>query len=350
MKMIGRRCGAVLFTLFLLVMGLGSNALALPSGITCPTKTKPAGGWPLVFLFNGNCFKSVSGGSLAGDAQTQLNATGKVCTAVVSHSDLVHASDIDAMIRNKVIPLIKKNLSYVNPQKIGGLGFSAGGTVVSYLGTKWAKGIDPATGTNNNFRVGAVVNFYGPLRMDRSTATDGAGNDLGGGGLFYLHENRSHDTNVDIPGIRQWDNQNCFCAGRGTSPCQCDVASTTYLNAYLTAYNTDPSTRICSFYSDEPNLISMSPTCYIEDYNPSHVAAMYLCSGWKDSNVDYDQNLHQAVSWWQPQYLTTVTADDGHGFPLSVCNSAADAQGVTRPLTWLTNMLNVLGDFPPITR
>lgn len=326
-------------------------AASSPSGIKCPTGTKPSGGWPLVFIVNGNCYKSVSTGGLAADAETQLLATKKVCTAQISHSNIVYASDIDNIIKTKMITLIQKNLSYINPQKIGGVGFSAGGGVVSYLGTVWAKGIDPQTGTNNNFRVGAVLDLYGPLRLDRSAATDGAGNLTGGGGLFYLQETRKNvNSVVDIPNVRQWDNPNCYCASRGTSQCRCDAASTQYLNAYLTAYNTDPSKRTCSFYSDDANLVSMSPTDYIQNAKPTHVAQMYLCNGWKDSNVDYDFNVNQANLWWQPQYRNIVRVDDGHGFPLSVCTSAATAAATTKPIDWLTQQLDVLGDFAPVTR
>ena len=323
----------------LFVIFISLNALAV-SGISCPTGTKPAGGWPLVFAWNGNCYKAVGTGSLAGDATTQLLATKKACTAVISYGDIHRGSDIDAMIRTKVIPLINNNRSTINAQKIGGIGFSAGGGIASYFGTVWASGIDPANGTNNNFRVAAILSLYGPLRMDRSTATDSLGNVTGGGGLFYLHENRSVDRNVDIPGIRQWNNPNCFCAGRGTSPCQCDVASTTYLNAYL-----NPS--ICAMSSQESDLVSISPAAYIEDHNPTHIAALYLCGGWKDSNVDYDENLLQAQYWWQDAYRQAVRVDDGHGFPLSSCTSAATTQGLPLPLTWLLQKLNLLGNFPP---
>jgi len=325
-------------------------AATYPSGIKCPTGTKPSGGWPLIFIVNGNCYKSVGTGGLAGDAETQLLATKQVCTAQIAHSDIVRASDIDNIVKTKMIPLIQKNSSFINAQKIGGVGFSAGGGVVSYLGTDWASGIDPVTKTNYNFRVGAILNLYGPLRLDRSNATDATGNITGGGGLLYLQETRKNaNSTVDIPNIRQWDNPNCYCAARGATQCRCDAASTQYLNAYLTAYNTDPSKRTCSFYSDDANLVAMSPTDYIQNNKPTHVAEMYLCGGWKDSNVDYDMNVNQVLQWWLPQYRKIVRADDGHGFPLSVCTAAASAAGTVLPIAWLTQELNVLGSFPPAT-
>jgi hypothetical protein len=187
--------------------------------------------------------------------------------------------------------------------------------------------------------------------MDRSKATDATGNITGGGGLFYLHEARGADKNVDIPGIRQWNSTACYCAARGTSPCNCDMASSQYLAAYLTAYDANASSRICSFYSDDANLQGLSAARYVETVKPAHVAAMYFCSGARDSNVDHDQNLHQAVSWWRPEHLMTVAiAADGHGFPYDVCETAASAAGVTPPLAWLTQTLNMAGDFPPIYR
>jgi hypothetical protein len=270
---------------------------------------------------------------------------------VIAHGDVQTVTDLDTMIRTKVVSLIDQNRGLVNAQKIGALGFSAGGSMAAELGTRWAMGIDPADGTNRNFRVAAIIDYYGPLRMDRSTATDGVGTSTGGGGLFYLHETRSTDKNVDIPGIRQWNSTACYCAARGTSPCNCDKASSQYLAAYLTAYDPKASNRICSFYSDDANLQGFSAAYYVETAKPAHVAAMYFCSGARDSNVDHDQNLHQAVSWWRPEHLMTVTVpNDGHGFPYDVCETAAATAGVTPPIAWLTQTLNATGDFPPIYR
>jgi hypothetical protein len=338
-------CAAVVLGVF-----HGTASAAFPSGIVCPSGTKPAGGWPLVFIWNGNCFKAVGTGGLAADVQNELISQRLACAAQIANSDIVHAADIDTMIRTKVVPLISKNTAFINVQKIGAAGFSAGGAIAAYFGTKWSQGIDPVTGTNNGFHVGGVLNLYGPLRMDRSPATDGLGNLTGGGGLFYLHENREHDLTVDIPNARQWDNPNCFCAARGTSQCQCDAASSKYMTAYLTAYDPNPSNRVCSFYSDDANLVNMSVTDYIQQVRPAHVAPMYLCNGWKDSNVDYDYNVNQARAWWRPESSMVVTADDGHGFPLSVCEASADAEAVTRPIQWLVSKLNTVADSPPIYR
>ncbi len=318
-----------------------------PDGIECPDTGRPFRGWPLVFSFNGACFRSVDTGGLAADPVGALAANGMACAVAIGHGDVVTAADIDSVIRSRIIPLVDNNRGLVNPNKIGAIGFSAGGTLASYLGTVWARGIDPANGTDHGFRVGAVVNFYGPLRMDRTAATDGQGNLTGGGGLFYLHENRGADLEADIPSIRQFDSTNCFCASRGTDPCQCNDASSLYLDAYLTAYEANPGNRICSFHSDDTNLAKMSAAAFIEQTAPAHVAALYLCSGWKDSNVDHDANVHQAAFWWRAEHRVIVTADDGHGFPLSVCESTADGQGKARPLAWLKDKLSSTGDFPP---
>ena len=142
--------------LFLTALGGTVATAAGPSGITCPSGTKPTGGWPLVFIWNGNCFKAVGTGGLAADVQNELISQRLACAAQISHSNLVYAADIDTMIRMKVVPLIKNNTAYVNVQKIGAAGFSAGGTVATYFGTKWAQGIDPTNGTNNGFHVGGV--------------------------------------------------------------------------------------------------------------------------------------------------------------------------------------------------
>jgi hypothetical protein len=77
---------------------------------------------------------------------------------------------------------------------------------------------------------------------------------------------------------------------------------------------------------------------------------MYLCQGWKDSNVDADQNIHQAESWWRPESSMIVETDDGHGFPYSVCDSAAAAQGKTKPADWMLQQLAILTDRPPVYR
>jgi hypothetical protein len=328
---------------------LAGEAFAIPYGISCPSGARPAGGWPLVFAINGNCFKSVGTGSLAGEVATALKAKG-VCTATIAHGDIRYASDIDSIVKTRMIPLITKNLAYVNPQKIGAAGFSAGGTVATYLGTEWAKGVDPVTGTNYNFHVGAVVNYYGPLRFDRSPATDATGALTGGGGLFYLHESREADIDVDIPGIRQGSNPDCYCSSRGTTQCVCDAASRKYMDAYLTAYSPSASSRVCSFYSDEANLVNMSVAAYIQNKQPTHVAALYLCQGWKDSNVDADQNIHQAESWWRPENSVVVETDDGHGFPYSVCESAATAAGVMKPTDWLVSRLANTSSLSPVYR
>jgi hypothetical protein len=338
-----------LFSLVLVVIlgAFAGSASAAPSGITCPSGTKPTGGWPMVFTFNGNCFKAVGTGSLAGDVNTALLNAKAACVATIAYGNIVHASDIDAMIRTKVVPLIQKNTAYINPQKIGSAGFSAGGALAAYLGAEWAVGIDPGTSTNYNFKVTAVLNFYGPLRMDRAPSLDGSGVDIGGGGLFYLHENRKQDINVDIPNIRQWSSPNCYCSGRGTNQCMCDVASTTYMNAYLTAYSSNPT---CTFYSDEANLEAMGVTNWIQTKKPAHVAPEYMCAGWKDSNVDYDMNVHQLQSWWPSSSRVLVRAEDGHGFPLSVCQSTAATLGIVDPIVWMTSQLNVTANSPPIYR
>lgn len=312
------------------------------SGIACPSSGRPADGWPLVFSFNGNCFRSVNASGLAADPVNELLSSGQACAVAVAYGDLHKGADVDALIRTTVVPLITYNRGLVNTQKIGAIGFSAGGTVAAYLGSQWGKGIDPSSGTDYAFRVGAVVDLYGPLRLDRTHATDATGALTGGGGLLYLHETRSAGVDVDIPGVRQWSASSCFCAARGTSPCSCKAASATYLAAY------QPAAGTCSFDLDDASLTSMSATAYLDASRPAHVAALYFCSGWKDSNVDHDMNLHQAVSYWRPEHLVTVRVDDGHGFPLSVCESSADAAGETRPLAWMIGQLSVFGDYPPL--
>jgi hypothetical protein len=326
--------------------GYSGTRCELPAGapaqdIACPASGRPEDGWPLVFTFNGNCFKAVNAAGMAGDAASALVSDGQACAVAIGHGDLQDAADIDALVRTEIVPRIVNNRGLVNTQKIGALGFSAGGSLASYLGTRWGLGVDPADGTDHAFRVGAVVNLYGPLRMDRSHATDGAGLPNGGGGLLYLHETRAAGLDVDIPGARRWDASNCFCATRGTSPCDCQTASSTYLAAY------QPAAGICGFALDDASLEIRSATHLIEVDAPVHVAALYLCSGWKDSNVDHDTNLHQALFHWRPEHRITVTADDGHGFPLSVCEASADAAQQPRPLAWLLDKLSVFGAYPP---
>jgi hypothetical protein len=313
-----------------------------PTGINCPSSGRPASGWPLVFSFNGNCFKSVNATGLAADPVNELVSNKLACAVAIAYSDITSVAVLDSMIRTKVVPLIVSNRGLVNTQKIGAIGFSAGGTVAAYLGTVWAKGIDPLNGTDNQFRVGAFVNFYGPLRVDRSHATDSQSQLTGEGGLIYLQESRAASQNADIPNVRQWSSSACYCAARGTSPCTCHDAAVQYLAAYA-----DPS--ICAFPQDDASLQARSVTRYIETVKPAHVGAQYLCTGARDSNVDADQNNYQAASWWRPESLVNVTiANDGHGFPLSVCESNADAQGKTRPLQWMIQKLDVYGDFPPL--
>jgi dienelactone hydrolase len=312
------------------------------SGIVCPTSGRPADGWPLVFTFNGNCFRAVDGSGLAAQAANELVTTGQACAVAVPYGDLHSGTDVDAVIRTSVVPLIEKNRGLVNTQKIGALGFSAGGAVAAYMGTVWSTGIDPSGGTDHAFRVGAMVNLYGPLRLDRTHATGDGGSLTGGGGLLYLHETRAAGVDVDIPNARQWNATNCFCAARGTSPCTCKTASATYLAAY------QPDAGVCSFGLDDASLVSLSATAFIDSHDPAHVAAQYLCAGWKDSNVDYDQNENQAVSYWRPENLVTVRADDGHGFPLSVCEATADDAGAARPLAWMIGKLAAFGSYPPI--
>jgi hypothetical protein len=317
-------------------------AVKAASGINCPASGRPADGWPLVFTFNGNCFRAVDGSSLAGQAATELVTSGQACALAVAYGDLHAGGDVDSLIRRSVVPVIESNRGLVNTQKIGALGFSAGGAVAAYMGTMWGRGIDPSDGTDHAFRVGAIVNLYGPLRLDRTHATDDGGALTGGGGLLYLHETRAAGVDVDIPNVRQYSATNCFCAARGTSPCTCKTASATYLAAY------QPDAGICSFGLDDVSLNSLSATAFIDSRKPAHVAAQYLCAGWKDSNVDYDQNENQAVSYWRPESLATVRVDDGHGFPLSVCEASADDAGATRPLAWMIARLSAFGDYPPL--
>jgi hypothetical protein len=319
-------------------------AVKAASGITCPASGRPADGWPLVFTFNGNCFRAVdgSGSSLAGQAASELVTSGQACALAVAYGDLHSGADVDALVRSSVVPVIENNRGLVNTQKIGALGFSAGGAVAAYLGTVWGTGVDPSSGTDHAFRVGAIVNLYGPLRLDRTHATGDGGALTGGGGLLYLHETRAAGVDVDIPDARQWNATDCFCAARGTSPCTCRTASATYLAAY------QPDAGICTFGLDDASLVSMSATAFIDSHKPAHVAAQYLCAGWKDSNVDYDQNENQAVQYWRPENLATVRADDGHGFPLSVCETSADDAGAARPLAWMVAKLSTFGDYPPI--
>jgi hypothetical protein len=312
------------------------------SGIACPASGRPADGWPLVFTFNGNCFRAVDGSSLAGQAASELVASGQSCALAVPYGDLHAGADIDALIRTSIVPVVDDNRGLVNTQKIGAIGFSAGGTVAAYLGTVWGVGVDPSSHTDHAFRVGAIVNLYGPLRLDRTHATDDAGAITGGGGLLYLHETRAAGVDVDIPNVRQWNATDCFCAARGASPCTCKTASATYLAAY------QPDAGVCSFGLDDASLVGLSATAYIDSHKPAHVAAQYLCAGWKDSNVDYDQNENQAVSYWRPENLATVRADDGHGFPLSVCEASADDAGASRPLSWMVGKLSVFGAYPPL--
>jgi dienelactone hydrolase len=319
-----------------------ATAVKPPSGISCPATGRPADGWPLVFTFNGNCFRAVDASGLAGEAANELVTAGQACALAVAYGDVHSGADIDALVRSTLVPAIEDNRGLVNAQKVGALGFSAGGAVAAYLGSQWAMGVDPSDGTDHAFRVGAIVNLYGPLRLDRTHATDDAGAPTGGGGLLYLHETRAAGIDVDIPNVRQWNATNCFCAARGTSPCNCETASATYLAAYEDA-------SVCSFALDDTSLTGLSPAAYIDTRKPAHVAAQYLCSGWKDSNVDYDANHYQAVSHWQPENLAVVTADDGHGFPLSVCEAAADASGTVRPLAWMIGKLAMPGAYPPIT-
>jgi dienelactone hydrolase len=311
------------------------------AGITCPSSGRPSDGWPLVFTFNGNCFRAVDAAGLAGSAASEIVSAGQACALAVAYGDLHVGADIDALIRTSVVPAIENNRGLVNTQKIGALGFSAGGTVAAYLGTMWGMGVDPSSGSDHAFRVGAMVNLYGPLRLDRTHSTDDAGALTGGGGLLYLHETRASGVDVDIPSIRQWSSTNCFCLPRGAGPCDCKTASAKYLAAYQDA-------GVCSFALDDAGLVGMSAAAYIDGHKPAHVAAQYLCSGWKDSNVDYDQNRYQALSHWRTENLATVTADDGHGFPLSVCEASADDAGATRPLAWMIGKLSVFGDYPPV--
>ena len=55
----------------------------------------------------------------------------------------------------------------------------------------------------------------------------------------------------------------------------------------------------------------------------------------------YGKRLHLDVM--------TVRADDGHGFPLSVCETSADAAGKPRPLPWLIEKLSDFDHYPPLS-
>lgn len=116
-----------------------SNASAT---INLPRGTAPAGGWPVVFLFNGDGMGAVGGGAQAANLSNALLKQG-VATAVVTYPNLV---SVDAF--EKSIVAVLQNAANgrlaearrINPHAFGVAGFSAGGFISTFLLAKYAHG------------------------------------------------------------------------------------------------------------------------------------------------------------------------------------------------------------------
>lgn len=110
--------------------------------ITLPHGTAPAGGWPVVFLFNGDGMGAVGGGAQAANLSKALLKQG-VATAVVSYPNLVNVATFEksivAVLQNAATSRLAE-YGKINPHAFGVAGFSAGGFVATFLLAKYAHG------------------------------------------------------------------------------------------------------------------------------------------------------------------------------------------------------------------
>ncbi|MBI1322553.1 hypothetical protein GC170_05135 [bacterium] len=129
-----------------------SNASAT---INLPHGTAPAGGWPVVFLFNGDGMGAVGDGAQAANLSKALLKQG-IATAVVSYPNLVNVDTFEksivAVLQNAAGGRLAE-YGKINPQAFGVAGFSAGGFVTTFLLAKYAHGY--------GYDLQGGISFYG---------------------------------------------------------------------------------------------------------------------------------------------------------------------------------------------
>ncbi|MFN8391388.1 MAG: hypothetical protein U0136_13950 [Bdellovibrionota bacterium] len=140
----------LLASLFVITPAVASAQLA------CPGVTPPAGGFPVVFVLNGNAFGPVRADGLAAQFASAARSTNKVCTYVLSHSSMTGQAVFESQIigpMNALATGAQATSHIINPRRFGIAGFSAGGILSLTALFRYSQ--------TTNFTLKGGITYYG---------------------------------------------------------------------------------------------------------------------------------------------------------------------------------------------
>jgi len=238
--------------------------------INLPRGTPPSGGWPVVFLFNGDGMGAVGGGAQAANLSNALLKAG-VATAVVSYPNLVNVDTFEksivAVLQNAANGHLEK-IGKINPQQFGVAGFSAGGFVCSFLLAKYAHGY--------GYDIQGGISYYGFTDLNT---------------WFAYHRSESKGIQPTDPVLAGGNSPDSICyTPRGPALCRQHSAE---LISAVGAHIAGPSSA---------KLQSFSTTAVIDQLvtqgRGNQVAPIYGVFGTKDPNIIPAINERQIQSLW----------------------------------------------------
>ncbi len=241
-----------------------STAINLPRG------TMPAGGWPVVFLFNGDAMGAVGGGAQAANLSNTLLKNG-VATAVVSYPNLVSVDTFEksivAVLQNAASGHLADS-GKINPHQFGVAGFSAGGFVSTFLLAKYAHGY--------GYDLRGGISYYGFADLNT---------------WFAYHRSEAKGILPTDPLLRGGNDPNSVCyTPRG--PAICKQHSSELISA-VGAHIAGPSVDKLQSFSTT-NVINQ----LVSSGKGAEVAPIYGVFGSKDPNIIPAINQRQIQALW----------------------------------------------------
>ena len=272
-----------------------SNANAT---INLPRGTAPAGGWPVVFLFNGDGMGAVGGGAQAANLSSQLLKQG-IATTVVSYPNLVSVDvfekSIVAVLQNAASGRLAE-AGKINPQAFGVAGFSAGGFVSTFLLAKYAHGY--------GYDLQGGISYYGFTDLNT---------------WFAYHRSEAKGLLPTNPALAGGNDPNAICyTSHGPALCKNHSAE---LLAAVGAHIAGPSAAKLQSFSTT-NVIDQ----LVAQGQGGQVAPIYGVFGTKDPNIIPAINERQIQSLWSlagSEYQYT-TYNGTHGAEWTVAPDAVN--------------------------
>ena len=273
--------------------------------INLPRGTPPPGGWPVVFLFNGDGMGAVGGGAQAANLSNALLKSG-VATAVVAYPNLVNVDTFEksivAVLQNAANGHLEE-MGKINPQQFGVAGFSAGGFVSTFLLAKYAHGY--------GYDIQGGISYYGFTDLNT---------------WFAYHRSESKGIQPTDPVLVGGNSPDSICY-TPHGPALCRQHSAELISA-VGAHIAGPSSAKLQSFSTTDVINQL-----VTEGKGNQVAPIYGVFGTKDPNIIPAINERQIQSLWSKAGVEYHYTDyvGTHGAEWTV---APDA------LHWLVNKLS----------